>query len=161
MEIQLLTYRVGGRKGSRVRGRRRHRNTGRRIRGGRHKGGNYILSRGQSSKKCARIDRSDTEMHTEGGGEAGTCESQPRHKKGHMTNIHLTDLDEEAIVDIVKAHEELYDKTNEHFKDKVRKECLWVRFANSCKLFVIVCKTWFHSQRTRYMSSSLARLQKK
>ena len=44
------------------------------------------------------------------------------HKKGHMTNIYLTDSDEEAIVDLVKDHEELYDKTNEHFKDKARKE---------------------------------------
>ena len=34
---------------------------------------------------------------------------------------------------IVKDHEELYDKTNEHFKDKARKICLW--------------KTLFKSQR--------------
>ena len=31
-----------------------------------------------------------------------------------MTNIYLTDSDEEAIVDFVKDHEELYDKTNGH-----------------------------------------------
>ena len=55
-------------------------------------------------------------MDTEGGGETGTSPSQSRYKKGHMTNIHLTDSDEEAIVDFVK--EELYDKTNEHFKNK-------------------------------------------
>ena len=41
-----------------------------------------------------------------------------------MTNIYLTDLDEEAFVDFVKDHKELYDKTNEHFLDKSRKECL-------------------------------------
>ena len=31
--------------------------------------------------------------------------------------------DEEAIVDFVKEHEKLYDKTNEHLKDKAGKEC--------------------------------------
>ena len=58
----------------------------------------------------------------------------------HMTYIYLTDLDEEAIVDFMKDNEELYDKTNEHFKDKVRKECLWEHFSNSHKLSVKVCK---------------------
>ena len=58
-----------------------------------------------------------------------------------MTNIYLTDPDAEAIVDFVKDHEELYDKNNEHFKDKARKECLWEQFANSRKLSVKVFKT--------------------
>ena len=74
----------------------------------------------------------ETHTETEAGGEAGT--SQSRYKKGHMINIYLTDSDEEALVDFVKDQEELDDKTNEHFKD--RKECLWERFANSCKLSV-------------------------
>ena len=87
-------------------------------------------------------------MHTDGGGEAGTSQSQSRHKKGHMMNIYLTDSDDKAIVDFVKDYEELYFKTNEHFKDKARKECLWERSANSCKQQV--CKTWFESQRTHY-----------
>ena len=76
-----------------------------------------------------------------------------RYKKGYMTNIYRTDLDEEAIVDFVKDHKELYDKTNELFKDKARKECLREWFANSRKLSVKVCKTWFELQRTRYDSS--------
>ena len=38
-----------------------------------------------------------------------------------MANIYLTDLHEEAIAGFVKDHEDLYDKTNEHFKDKARK----------------------------------------
>ena len=67
-----------------------------------------------------------------------------------MTNIYHTDSDEEAIVDFVKDNEELYDKTNEYFKDKARKECLWERFANSHKLSVKECKTWFESQRKHY-----------
>ena len=52
-----------------------------------------------------------------------------------MTNIYLTDSDEEAIVDFVKDH-------------KARKKCLWERFTNSHKLSVNVCKTWFKFQRT-------------
>ena len=29
----------------------------------------------------------------------------------------------QTVVDFVKVHEELYDKSNGHFKDKARKEC--------------------------------------
>ena len=39
-----------------------------------------------------------------------------------MTNIYLTDLDEEAIVDFVKDHDKIYEKTHEKFKDKARKD---------------------------------------
>ena len=53
-------------------------------------------------------------------------------------------------MDFVKDHKELFEKTNEHFKDKARKEYLWERFANSCKLSVKLCKTCFESQRTCY-----------
>ena len=35
-----------------------------------------------------------------------------------MKSIFLSDSDEEAIVEFVKQHEELYDKTNDSFKDK-------------------------------------------
>ena len=45
------------------------------------------------------------------------------------------------IVNFVKDHKELYDKTSEHFKDKARKKCLWEQFAKSSKLSVTVCKT--------------------
>ena len=68
-----------------------------------------------------------------------------RHKKGHITSIYLTDSYEEAIADFVKDHEELYDKTNEYFKDKARNQCFWEGFANSRKLSVKVCKTNFES----------------
>ena len=57
-----------------------------------------------------------------------------------MTQTFLTDSDEGAVVDYVKDHEELYDKTSEHFKDKARKDCLWERFANSHRVSVRVCK---------------------
>ena len=53
-------------------------------------------------------------MDTEGGGESVTSQSHSRHKKGHMTNIYLKDSDAEAIVDFVKDHEELCNKSNEH-----------------------------------------------
>ena len=92
-------------------------------------------------------ERSDTETEA-AVGEAGTLKW--RYKKGHMTNVYLTDSDTEAIVDFVKDHEELYNKNGEHFKDKARKESLWEEFARCFKLSVKVCKTWFDSQRTRY-----------
>ena len=92
----------------------------------------------------------ETALDTYGGGEVGNSQLHSRHKKGHMNNIYLTGSNEVAIVDFVKNHEELYDKTNEHFKDKVSKERLTERFANSHKLSVKVCKTWFESQRTHH-----------
>ena len=78
----------------------------------------------------------DTEMDTEARGERAH-QSNSRHKKGHMASIYLTDSDEEAIGDL--DHRKLYDKTNEHFKDKARKECLWERFTNSHMLSVKIC----------------------
>ena len=69
-------------------------------------------------------------MDRDGGRAASSSQFQSRLKKGHTTKIYLTDSDVEAIADFVKDHEELYHKTNEHFKDKTRKECLWERFAS-------------------------------
>ena len=89
------------------------------------------------AEKCPRTARSDSEMDTETGGDASTFQSQSRHKKGHITNIYLTIV--EAIADFVEDHDELYDKTNKHLKDKARKECLWERFTSSHKLSVKVC----------------------
>ena len=53
--------------------------------------------------------------------EVGASQSHSRHKNGHLTNIYLMDSDEKAMVDFVKDHDVLYNKTNEHFKDKARK----------------------------------------
>ena len=102
-------------------------------------------------------------MDTEARGEAGTSQSQSRHKKGHMANIYLTDSDGESIY-FVKDHKELSDKINEHFQDKAKKECLWERFASTRKLSVKVCKPWCKYQMTRYgnpIRLSLARLPSK
>ena len=94
-------------------------------------------------EKRTRTDKSYTEMVTctEAGREVGTSQSHSRHKKEHLTNIDLMDLEEEAIVYFVKDHKKLY-KANEHCKGKARNECFWERFANSLDLSVKVFKTW-------------------
>ena len=60
------------------------------------------------SEKHARTNKTDIEIDTctEGEGEVGTSQSHSRHKKGHMANIYLTNLDGETIVDFVRDHEE-------------------------------------------------------
>ena len=75
---------------------------------------------------------------------------QSRQKKGQMKFFFLTDSDEEAIVDFLKLHEELFDKTHEKFKDKQRKERLWETVAASWNLPVSTVKKWFKTQRTRF-----------
>ena len=97
--------------------------------GGGKSGGITLSCRG-TTRKRPRTERSDTETEV-ARGETGP--SQLRYKKGHITNVYLTDSDKEAIVDCVKDHEELY-KTSEHFKDKARKELLWEEFERSHKL---------------------------
>ena len=76
--------------------------------------------------------------------------TQSRQEKGQMKSIFLSDSDEEAIVEFVKQHEELYDKTYDKFKDKQRKEGLRERTAASRNLSVNTVKKWFKTQRTRY-----------
>ena len=76
-----------------------------------------------------------------------SVEERPAHFN-YMTNIYLTDSDEESIVDFVRDHEEVYDKTT----NTIRKIAYGrgLAFANSHNLSVKVCKTWFESQRIRY-----------
>ena len=76
--------------------------------------------------------------------------TQSRQKKGQMKSIFLSDSDEETIVEFVKQHEELYDKTNDNFKDKQKKERLWEQLAATKNLPVKTVKKWFDTQRTRY-----------
>ena len=54
--------------------------------------------------------------------------TQSRQKKGQMKSSFLSDSDE-AIVEFVKQHEELYDKTNDSFKDKQKRERCWESLA--------------------------------
>ena len=76
--------------------------------------------------------------------------TQSRQKKGQMKSIFLSDSDEEAIVEFVKQHEELYDKANDSFKDKQKKERLWEQLAATRNLPLKTVKKWFDTQRTRY-----------
>ena len=62
-----------------------------------------------------------------------------------MKSIFLSDSDKEAIVEFVKQHKELYDKTNDNFKDKQKKERLWEWLAP-----IKTVKKWFDTQHTRY-----------
>ena len=76
--------------------------------------------------------------------------TQSRQKKGQMKCIFLSDSDEEAIVEFVKQHEELYDKTNDSFKDKQKKERLWEQLAATRNLPINTVQKWFETQSTRY-----------
>ena len=109
-----------------------------------------VQKQSEEAEKHAKTNRSDIEMDTEDGGETGTSKSHSRHKKGHMANIYLWTKIRRLLWNFVKDNEKLHDKTNEHFKDKARKEYLWERFANSRKLSFKVCKTWFKFRRTNY-----------
>ena len=67
-----------------------------------------------------------------------------------MKSIFLSDSDKEAIVEFIKQHEKLYDKTNDSFKDKQKKERLWEQLASTRNLPIKTVKKWFQTQRTRY-----------
>ena len=75
--------------------------------------------------------------------------TQSKQKKGQMKSIFLSDSDEEAFVEFVKQHEELYDKTNDSFKDKQKKERIWEQLAATRNMPIKTVK-WFETQRTRY-----------
>ena len=86
--------------------------------------------------------RTDTDIDAES--------TQSRQKKGQMKSIFLSDSDEEAIIEFVKQQEGLYDKTNDSFKDKQKKERLWEQLAATRKLPVKTVTKWFETQHTRY-----------
>ena len=75
--------------------------------------------------------------------------TQSRQKKGQMKSFFLSDSDGEAIVEFIKQHEELYDKTNNSFKDK-KKEGLWEQLAATRNLPVKTVQKWFDTQGIRY-----------
>ena len=76
--------------------------------------------------------------------------TQSKQKKGQMKSIFLSDSGEEAIVEFVKQHKELYDKTNDSFKDTQKKERLWEQLAATRNLPVKTVKKWFNTQRISY-----------
>ena len=73
-----------------------------------------------------------------------------RQKKVQMKSIFFTDSDEEAIMEFIKQHEELYDKTSGSFKDKQKNERLWEQLAATINFPVKTVKKWFETQCTRY-----------
>ena len=67
-----------------------------------------------------------------------------------MKSIFLSDSDEKVIVEFVKQHEEINDKTNNSFKDEQTKEKLWEQQAATRNLPVKTVKKWFETKHTRY-----------
>ena len=98
--------------------------------------------REESPERGEKRVRTDTNTDVES--------TQSRQKKSQMKSIYLSDSDEEAIVEFVKQHEELYDKTNDSFKDNQKKERLWEQLAATRNLPVKTVKKWFDTQCTRY-----------
>ena len=82
--------------------------------------------REESQKRGEKRTRTDTDTYVES--------IQSRQKKGQMKSIFLSDSDKEAIVEFVKQHQELYDKTNDSFKDQQKKERLWQQIASTRNL---------------------------
>ena len=99
--------------------------------------------REESPERGEKRVRTDTDTDAES--------TQSRQKKGQMKSIFLSDSDEEAILEFVKQHEELYDKTNDSFKDKQKKERLWEQLASTRNSPVKTVKKWFDTQHTRYV----------
>ena len=98
--------------------------------------------REDSQERTEKRARTDTDTDIES--------TQSRQKKGQMESISLSDSDEEAIMEFVKHHRELYDKTNDSFRDKQKKERLWETLAATRNLPLNTVKKWFETQRTRY-----------
>ena len=67
-----------------------------------------------------------------------------------MKSIFLSDSDKEAVVEFLKQHDELYDKTNNSFTDKQKKERLWEQLEATRNLPIKTVKKWFETQCTRY-----------
>ena len=69
----------------------------------------------------------------------------------------FTDSQENAIVEFVKEHPELYDKEHGRFHDRQRKEALWAKISAELKLQPFDVRRWFESQVTHY--GKLSKLQ--
>ena len=79
--------------------------------------------------------------------EEAECHSAAKRARVCAT---FTNSQENAIVEFVKQHPELYDKDNRRFHDRQRKEALWVEISAELKLQLFDVRRWFESQRTRY-----------
>ena len=77
--------------------------------------------------------------------EESECHSAAKRARVCAT---FTDSQEHANVEFVKQHPELYDKENERFHDRQRKEALWAEISAELKLQPFDVRRWFESQRT-------------
>ena len=62
----------------------------------------------------------------------------------------FTDQEEDAIIEFLQSHPEIYDKEHERYADKYHKEALWVKIAKELKLDVNDVKRWYTSKRTTF-----------
>ena len=79
--------------------------------------------------------------------EESECHSAAKRARVCAT---FTYSQENAIVEFVKEHPELYDKEHGRFHDRQRKEALWTEISAELKLQPFDVRRWFESQRTRY-----------
>ena len=86
--------------------------------------------------------------------EESECHSAAKRARVCAT---FTDSQENAIVEFVKEHPELYDKEDGCFHDRHRKEALWAEISAELKLQPFDVRRWFESQRTCY--GKLSKLQ--
>ena len=62
----------------------------------------------------------------------------------------FTDKEEDAIIEFLKNHPEIYNKEHERYADKYHKEALWVEIATELKLDANDVKRWYTSKRTTF-----------
>ena len=79
--------------------------------------------------------------------EESECHSAAKRARVCAT---FTDSQENAIVEFVKDHPELYDKEHGCFHDRHRKEALWAEISAELKLQPFDVRRWFEPQRTHY-----------
>ena len=79
--------------------------------------------------------------------EESECHSAAKRARVFAT---FTYCQENAIVEFVKEHPEMYDKEHGCFHDRQRKEALWAEISAELKLQPFDVRRWFESQRTRY-----------
>ena len=98
-----------------------------------------------TEEACEEDERCDEESE---------CHSAAKRARVGAT---FTDSQENAIVEFVKEHPELYDKEHGRFHNRHRKEALWAEISAELKLQPFDVRRWFDSQRTRY--GKLSKLQ--
>ena len=79
--------------------------------------------------------------------EESECHSASKRARVCAT---FTDSQENAIVEFLKEHPELYDKEHGRFHNRRRKEALWAEISAELKLQPFDVRRWFESQRTCY-----------